>query len=268
MLIDIIRDREELSEILLKSKKIQTQIISTRKSLRDQLDLLIQKRQQIIESVRLEAKNKYQEIQKLLSRAESALSWSKHSSSTNDDLVDIDKELNSIKSEIAAIEIPEPQLKPTSNLEIIEGQSVYIKTLKLNGKVQRLNSGNREAEIKVGTIRMNVKVSDLTISEEDTTEIISGNLNENLKRKPNIKIPVMQLDIRGMRAEAALDKVETFLDSSIRDGLSKVRIIHGKGTGALRQAVRENLNGHPLVNEFGRAPDPSGGDGATYVLLN
>ena len=134
--------------------------------------------------------------------------------------------------------------------------------------MQRLNSGNREAEIKVGTIRMNVKVSDLTISEEDTTEIISGNLNENLKRKPSIKIPVTQLDIRGMRAEAALDKVETFLDSSIRDGLSKVRIIHGKGTGALRQAVRENLNGHPLVNEFGTEPDPSGGDGATYVLLN
>jgi len=268
MLIDISRDREELSEILLESKKVQTQIISIRKSLRDQLELLIQKRQQIIESVRLEAKNKYQEIEKLLSRAESALSWSKHSSSTNDDLVNIDKELNSIKSEIAAIEIPEPQLKPTSNLEIIEGQSVYIKTLKLSGKVQRLSSGNREAEIKVGTIRMNVKVSDLTISEEDTTETISGNLNENLKRKPSIKIPVTQLDIRGMRAEAALDKVETFLDSSIRDGLSKVRIIHGKGTGALRQAVRENLNGHPLVNEFGREPDPSGGDGATYVLLN
>ena len=151
--------------------------------MKDQLELLIQKRQQIIESVRLEAKNKYQEIEKLLSRAESALSWSKHSSSTNDDLVDIDKELTSIKSETVAIEIPEPQLNPTSNLEIIEGQSVHIKTLNLSGKVQRLNIGNREAEIKVGTIRMNVKVSDLTVSEEDSIDIIPGNFNLTKKEK-------------------------------------------------------------------------------------
>lgn len=268
MLVDISRDREELSEILLKSKKTQTQIVSIRKSLSDQLELLMQKRQQIIESVRIEAKNKYQEIEKLLSRAESALSWSKHSPSISNDIYDIDKELSGIKSDIAAIEIPEPQPKYTSNLKIIEGQSVYIKTLKLNGIVQRLNSGNREAEIKVGTIRMNVKVSDLTVSEEDTIDIIPDNLNKNPERKPDIKFPVTQLDIRGMRAEAALNEVETFLDSSIRDGLSKVQIIHGKGTGALRQAVRENLNGHPLVSEFGTEPDPLGGDGATYVLLN
>ena len=62
--------------------------------------------------------------------------------------------------------------------------------------------------------------------------------------------------------------LEVFLDSSVRDGLSKVTVIHGKGTGALRNALRENLMNHPLVSSFGSDKDSLGGDGATYVILN
>ena len=78
----------------------------------------------------------------------------------------------------------------------------------------------------------------------------------------------MELDIRGMRAEKALINLEQFLDDSIRAGLSKVRVIHGKGTGALRQAVRSTLSNHPLVNRYESETDNTGGDGSTFILLN
>ena len=71
-----------------------------------------------------------------------------------------------------------------------------------------------------------------------------------------------------MRAEPSLQIMENFLDESLKNGLSKVFIVHGKGTGALRKAIRESLEGHPLVNSFGSEPDALGEDGATYVLLN
>ena len=80
-------------------------------------------------------------------------------------------------------------------------------------------------------------------------------------------IPTQELDLRGFRAEDALFSVEGFLDKAMRDGLSSVRIIHGKGTGALRRAIRELLEEHPLVKSFAPEPPEKGGDGATNVDL-
>jgi DNA mismatch repair protein MutS2 len=77
----------------------------------------------------------------------------------------------------------------------------------------------------------------------------------------------MELDLRGQRAEAALEQFETYLDGAFRAGLPFVRIIHGKGTGALRAAIREALAGHPLVRRFESASPQDGGDGVTIALL-
>jgi DNA mismatch repair protein MutS2 len=60
---------------------------------------------------------------------------------------------------------------------------------------------------------------------------------------------------------------ESYIDDAFRAGLPFVRIIHGKGTGALRQAVREALRGHPLVKKFDSAPPEQGGEGVTIAVL-
>jgi DNA mismatch repair protein MutS2 len=78
----------------------------------------------------------------------------------------------------------------------------------------------------------------------------------------------LQLDIRGWRVEDALEELNTYLDDAVLYGMSSVRIVHGKGTGALRAAVRETLTHHPLVKSFVLAPPQEGGDGATIVKLS
>ncbi|HLF03942.1 MAG TPA: Smr/MutS family protein, partial [Dehalococcoidia bacterium] len=75
-----------------------------------------------------------------------------------------------------------------------------------------------------------------------------------------------ELDLRGQRVEDALDQVEGLLNSAALDGLRQVRIIHGRGTGALRRAIREHLAGHPLVASAASGEGP-GGDGVTVVDL-
>jgi DNA mismatch repair protein MutS2 len=77
-----------------------------------------------------------------------------------------------------------------------------------------------------------------------------------------------QLDMRGWRVEAALDELDTYLNDAAMSGMSSVRILHGKGTGALRAAVRERLAHHPLVKSFTSAPAQEGGDGVTIVKLS
>ncbi|HKZ16720.1 MAG TPA: Smr/MutS family protein, partial [Geobacteraceae bacterium] len=71
----------------------------------------------------------------------------------------------------------------------------------------------------------------------------------------------------GMRVDAALTQLEKFLNHASLEGLREVRIIHGIGTGALLAAVREYLDGHPLVSEFRPGEQYEGGNGATIVSL-
>jgi DNA mismatch repair protein MutS2 len=78
----------------------------------------------------------------------------------------------------------------------------------------------------------------------------------------------MELDLRGQRADDALDALERYLDAAYLAGLPFVRIIHGKGTGKLRQAVREALGQNPSVRSFESGGDKEGGDGVTVAKLN
>jgi DNA mismatch repair protein MutS2 len=76
-----------------------------------------------------------------------------------------------------------------------------------------------------------------------------------------------ELKLIGLRVDEALDLLEPFLNHAALGGLREVRIIHGLGTGRLRDAVRESLARHPLVEVF-RAGEPhEGRDGATVVTL-
>jgi DNA mismatch repair protein MutS2 len=77
----------------------------------------------------------------------------------------------------------------------------------------------------------------------------------------------LQLDLRGARAEEALAELDRYLNSAAVAGYDRVRVVHGKGTGALRNAVREALASHPLVREQAPAAATEGGEGATIVKL-
>jgi len=76
-----------------------------------------------------------------------------------------------------------------------------------------------------------------------------------------------QLDLIGERVEPALTAVDEYLDRAARAGLSEVRLIHGHGTGRLRQALREHLRGHPLAVSWRPGDESEGGNGATMVSL-
>jgi len=75
------------------------------------------------------------------------------------------------------------------------------------------------------------------------------------------------LDIRGARVDEALDALDRYLDDAALAGLDKVTVIHGLGTGALRDAVRARAGAHPLVSSFRGGERGEGGDGATVVSL-
>jgi DNA mismatch repair protein MutS2 len=77
----------------------------------------------------------------------------------------------------------------------------------------------------------------------------------------------LEVDVRGRRADEARATVRERMDAAAMAGLPLVRVIHGHGTGALRLAVRDELERHPLVARAEPAPPDQGGDGATIAHL-
>lgn len=76
-----------------------------------------------------------------------------------------------------------------------------------------------------------------------------------------------EIDLHGLTVDEALFKVDQFMYDSYQIGLSKISIVHGKGTGTLRGAVRNYISAHPLVRSYRRGGDNEGGDGVTIVEL-
>jgi DNA mismatch repair protein MutS2 len=85
-----------------------------------------------------------------------------------------------------------------------------------------------------------------------------------LKTAP-VRLDYNTLDLRGERVEAALDRVDRFVDELSRRGEPAGYVLHGHGTGALKQAVREHVRGHPQVEDSEPAEPEDGGDAFTLL---
>ena len=127
-----------------------------------------------------------------------------------------------------------------------------------------LPSQGGDAEIAIGNVRINVDLNRLNRVDQEPADEPQ---EEAVKIVVGPPVESMEIDVRGLRAAESIDRLETFLDQATRDGLTKIRVIHGRGTGALRQTLREHLDHHPLVENFGAEPRERGGNGATWVDL-
>ena len=270
-LSDISNEREQVSKVLSEANKNLSEARSLRAKLQQEIEYLIERRAEIIESVRAKAESNFSTIQNLLSRAESALSWARHGNRESSQSVD--NEIDIIQGELQEINIPTPRTEEKVIDLLSTGDLVHVSGLSLSGTLTKLDSESNSAEILVGSMRLNVEADKLlktSVSPEPNTDSHYSASDTKVNRtSPRSLDPIKDvLDVRGLRSDPALDMLEVFLDSSVRDGLSKVTVIHGKGTGALRNALRENLMNHPLVSSFGSEKDSLGGDGATYIILN
>jgi DNA mismatch repair protein MutS2 len=147
------------------------------------------------------------------------------------------------------------------------GEKVIVGSLNAEGVVTAL--GESDAEVQIGTVRMRARLSDLMRKSGGEAESkVKGQMFNVERSTLNVKtFPGMEVDLRGLMAEDALDKMERYLEQAFLAGLPWVRIIHGKGTGRLRQAVREALRGHEYVKSFEEGGDKEGGEGVTVAKM-
>ena len=138
------------------------------------------------------------------------------------------------------------------------------------GEVLELD-GN-EATLALGALTSRVKVKRLTkvggpMKRGKTAVRTPGRARPGESRSTAVSTARVRVDLRGARVDEALAEVQRFLDEAVVGGVPSVEILHGKGTGALRQAVHEQLAARPDVAGYADAPPDRGGHGVTVVEL-
>jgi DNA mismatch repair protein MutS2 len=145
---------------------------------------------------------------------------------------------------------------------------VLVRGLGQTGEVASIDQATGRAEVVVGNFRMAVDITSLERVEGTAAAVeFRPDYQPRVTFSSADRSAPLQLDIRGQRADEALEQLERYLDDAFLAGLPFVRIVHGKGTGALRQVVRDHLAGNPLVDSWAGADQREGGEGATVAKL-
>ncbi|NMB12932.1 MAG: endonuclease MutS2 [Firmicutes bacterium] len=157
-----------------------------------------------------------------------------------------------------------PEPLPIQLEKMVPGTPVYLSKLKQKGRILDLTASG-DALVQVGALRVTLPAQELTVTEEQP--IATGSRENIGLRTSKASVISSELDLRGMTVEEALGKVDKYLDDALLAGLARCRIIHGKGTGALRSAIRSQLETHPQVKAYRWGEPGEGGDGVTVAEL-
>lgn len=212
-----------------------------------------------------------------------------------EDLSDFNKELRKMRVELRSTGMPAAALKalqaaaekmaswtesPLDDAEKVQqledvdwrpraGDTVFLDTLNAEGIIVELD--DKEAQVQVGALRVRAKYKDMR--KRSRSEIRAKERGHARQYEPvdtlppAVESPGMELDIRGQRVEEALESLDRYVDAAYTSGLPFGRIVHGKGTGRLRQAVRQYLKHHSLVSKVTPGRNNEGGAGVTVIHM-
>ena len=142
-----------------------------------------------------------------------------------------------------------------------EGSLVRVLSMGITGTVTAIKGA--EAEVLVGNIKLRRPESDLEVVAKEAIPL-PKNVQVRITSK---QLEKNEINLVGRKVDEALDLTDKFLDDAFLAQMSQVRIVHGHGSGALRQAIADFLSGHPHVARFEAASQSEGGRGVTVVTL-
>lgn len=163
----------------------------------------------------------------------------------------------------------EPERRVPADLATLKaGDKVFVGAMESAGEVVSVNARKKEAEVLVGSIRMNVKAGDLF-------RIVGGKKKDSPKNEVRVVRNISsntgavqtEINLLGMTVSEAIEETDAFIDRAVLAGLEEVKIVHGVGTGKLRDGIREHLRRHKNVAEFRSGKYGEGEAGVTVVKL-
>lgn len=238
-----------------------------RDALQERLDEIDAERDEILAEARRQGQTELEAVRDEIQRVRKQLRSGRGDGELSGNVLkQLGRELDQAETALNA-EAPEPPSQRKSVRRMREtlqvGDRVLVRSLNKSGDV--ISVGDKDAEVALGRLKTRVSLADLKLLEE------AGSAEEEAAvpavRTRVAAAPAMELDLRGMTVEEGLARLESYMDAAVLSELPYVRIIHGKGTGRLREAVRDSLRRDTRIRSWEEGKDSEGGAGVTVVKL-
>ncbi|EOD00928.1 endonuclease MutS2 [Caldisalinibacter kiritimatiensis] len=269
VLAKIEKDRKITEENRQETEKLRKEVESLKEKLAQKKEKLDKNRERIIREAKSEARKV------LLEAKEEANSIIKELRNISDEVGKernkkiqqakdkLKKNIDDIENDLTEAILAKKNTKPPEDLK--PGDSVKILNLNQKGTVVTSPDAGGNLMVQAGIMKISVHISNLKKTKSDDESKASVRTKTMVKTKT--KSIKTELDLRGMTLEEAMLDVDKYLDDAYIAGLNEVTIIHGKGTGVLREGISQLLRGHRHVKNFRLGKYGEGGSGVTVVTL-
>jgi DNA mismatch repair protein MutS2 len=270
LLDDIRKERNRTSRERQKLEKARDRLEAQTKEIEKRLEKIEDERREVLAKARAEGEL---EVAIIKRNIESLKSQLKKAKQPLEALKELEEKVEAIEEKIEApVERRRDQLSAVSNQSLKLGERVTVSTLNAEGVVTAL--GESDAEVQIGSLRVRARLADLMRKGQEVESP-----EEKIKEEKQVtegsgrgavsstKSPGIELNLRGKLVEDGLEELDRYLEKAYSSGLLFVRIVHGKGTGRLREAVRNALKSSPYVASFDEPKDNEGGAGVTVAKM-
>jgi DNA mismatch repair protein MutS2 len=268
LLSDIRRERDEAAASRRAEEIARREAEEVRERLEERLDKVDEEREQLLAKAHEEVDRETEQVRELLAQASREAEAAKVAAA-QDKLRQAMEAAKRSRERALKRRSPRRREPRSRHLpvgpppETIEaGDLVWLQGMDRWGEALAAPDARGELEIRLGALRSRIKLAQVERVQRPRESRAHGAVTADIAPPPDVPI---EIDVRGQTSDEALPAVERYIDDAFRASVESVRVIHGKGTGALRRSVREFLSHNPMVSSYEEAPREYGGEGVTIV---
>ena len=258
LLGDLMGERQKLEEVRATLEKEKNEVAQQNIEVKDRRERLKEEENQAMQEARDRVVREAAELHRQIRQASSEL----RREMTKERLEQTRKTLAGVHGQLGSETWTPETGEPESGQGLAAGDAVFLRDIGLQATVLSVYEDTQEVEVQAGQLKLKLGLE----SVEKITEPKPARTKGATVRMAT-KVISTELDLRGKRADEVEVALDIYLNDAALANLSEVRIIHGVGTGTVRQIVRDFLAAHPLVKSFRTGKHDEGGDGATVVCL-
>lgn len=270
LIADLENARRTIEKEQEKMKADEEEISRLKERLSSKNAHIEQRKQDILRNAREEAREILEEAKAFADESiRKYNNWGKGGSDANRDM---EKERDAIRGKLKNVnsKLEVKQEKRQSNHKATDfhlGDSVHVISMNVNGTVRSLPNQKGEITVQMGILQSTVKISDVEIIQEEKKQTKQQKTNAyraSVNKSRNIK---PEINLLGLTVDEAIMELDKYLDDACLSHLNQVRVVHGKGTGALRKGVHEYLKRQSYVKSYRLGEFGEGDAGVTIVEL-
>jgi DNA mismatch repair protein MutS2 len=266
LLEEILRQRAIARQERDQAEKVRRTTETQKRELQSRLEKIEEERLAILEKARSEADA---EIETLKNELDTIYRSVKNQRDSTAEVKELQTQVEDIQQEVKHRQKKQRQNDAPPAQRLQPGDRVRLRTLGMNGVIATV--GEDEVEVQAGALRVRAKLADIQLVNKAGKPEDEVKQPARLTHQGSISLvhpsPGIELDIRGLTIEDGLAQLKNYLEDAWLANLPMVRIIHGKGTGRLRESIRQALERSKRVKSWEQGLDNEGGEGVTIARI-